>query len=326
MKRILLALTAMAGLNMAALTFSASAQTPWPPAQVTIMVPFAAGATPNIIARLVGEKLKERTGKIFIVENRPGAGGNTGTLAVARGPADGSVLGIGLLGGLGMNKLLMKSMPYDPDTEITIVTILTEQPSALAVSNEMGVSTVQALIEKLRKDPGKYNYSSIGRGSLSHLSMELVANKSGAKITHLPAKSSPEAAMAVIRDDVQMTVLPAVAVLQLAKEGKMKLLAVTSEKRSPAMPDVPTFKEAGVDGVVAAAWNALIAPASVPKAMIDQIHGHVIAALNDAGVKENFAKQIMETTPMTPEAANAYVAAELVKWSAIVKAAGIEPQ
>lgn len=290
------------------------------------MVPFAAGATPDIIARLVGEKLKERTGKIFIVENRPGAGGNTGTMAVAKGPADGSVLGIGLLGGLGMNKLLMKSMPYDPDSEIRVVTILTEQPSALAVSNEVGVSSVKELIEKLRAEPGKYNFSSIGQGSLSHLSMELVANKSGTKVTHLPMKSSPEAAMAVMRNDVQMTVLPAVSVLQLAKDGKMKLLAVTSEKRSSALPDVPTFKEAGVEGVVAVAWNALIAPASVPAPVIDQIHGHVVAALNDPALKENFSKQIMEIKPMTPEQAKAYVAAEIVKWSAIVKAAGIEPQ
>lgn len=298
----------------------------WPPAQVTIMVPFAAGSTPDVIARLVAEKFKERTGKVFLVENRPGAGGNTGTLAVARGPADGSVLGVGLLGGLGMNKLLMKSMPYDPDKEIVAVTILTEQPSALAVSNEMSVASVRELVEKLRKEPGKYNYSSIGQGSLSHLSMELVANKSATRVTHLPMKSSPEAATAVMRNDVQMTVLPAVSVLQLAKEGKMKILAVTSEQRSPAMPDIPTFKEAGIEGVVASAWNALIAPASVPKPIIDEINAHATAALNDPAIRENFARQIMEAKPMSPEQAKAYVAAELVKWAEIVKAAGIEPQ
>lgn len=298
----------------------------WPPAQVTIMVPFAAGSTPDVIARLVADKFKERTGKIFIVENRPGAGGNTGTLAVAKGPADGSVLGIGLLGGLGMNRLLMKSMPYDPDKEIVTITILTEQPSVLAVSNEMDVTSVQQLVEKLRKDPGKYNYSSIGQGSLSHLSMELIANKSGAKVTHLPMKSSPEAATAVMRNDVQMTVLPAVSVLQLAKDGKMKLLAVTSEQRSPAMPDIPTFKEAGVEGVVASAWNALIAPAAVPAPVVAEINAHAVAALNDPAIRENFAKQIMEAKPMPPAQAKAYVAGELVKWSEIVKAAGIEPQ
>jgi len=178
-----------------------------------VVVPFAAGSTPDIIAGLLPDKFKERTGKVFLVENRPGAGGNLGVAAVAKGPADGSVLGIGLLGGLGMNKLLMKSMPYDPDKEIVAVTILTEQPSVLAVSNEMGVSTVKELVAKLAKDPGKYNFSSIGQGSLSHLSMELVANKSGTKVTHLPMKSSPEAAMAVMRNDVQMTVLPAVSMV-----------------------------------------------------------------------------------------------------------------
>ncbi len=316
-----------AALALASLALPASAQTAqWPPAQVTIVVPFAAGSTPDIIARLLADKFKERTGKVFLLENRPGAGGNLGVAAVAKGPADGSVLGIGLLGGLGMNKLLMKSMPYDPDKEIVAVTILTEQPSVLAVSNEMGVSTVKELVAKLAKDPGKYNFSSIGQGSLSHLSMELVANKSGTKVTHLPMKSSPEAAMAVMRNDVQMTVLPAVSVLQFGKEGKLKILAVTSEKRSLAMPDVPTFRESGVEGVVAAAWNALVAPASVPKAVLDQINAHTVAALNDPAIRENFSKQIMEPTPMTPEQAKAYVAAELVKWAAIVKAAGIQPQ
>ncbi len=317
----------IAALAFATLAAPVSAQTnQWPPAQVSIIVPFAAGSTPDIIARLLADKFRERTGKTFIVENRPGAGGNLGVSAVAKGPADGSVLGIGLLGGLGMNKLLMKSMPYDPDKEIVSITILTEQPSVLAVSNELGVSTVKELVDKLAKDPGKYNYSSIGQGSLSHLSMELVANKSGTKVTHLPMKSSPEAAMAVMRNDVQMTVLPAVSVLQLAKEGKLKILAVTSERRSPAMPDVPTFREAGVEGVVASAWNALVAPASVPRPMLEQINAQAVAVLNDPAIRENFSKQIMEPAPMTLEQAKAYVAAELVKWAAIVKAAGIEPQ
>lgn len=298
----------------------------WPPEQVTIMVPFAAGSTPDIVARIMADKFAERTKKTFVVENRPGAGGNLGVAAVAKASPDGSVIGVGILGGLGLNKYLMKSMPYDPEKDIAIVTNLVDQPSALAVSNEMGVSTVKELIEKLQASPGKFNYASIGQGSLSHLAMELISNKSGTKVTHLATKSSPEAAMAVIRNDVQMTVLPLVSVLQLAEEGKLKMLAVTSAQRSTAAPQIPTFKEAGVEGVVATAWMALIAPSATPVSILNVMNSHAVSALNDPVVKEKLSKQVMDVTPMTLEQAKAYVADEIVKWSAIVKASGIEPQ
>jgi tripartite-type tricarboxylate transporter receptor subunit TctC len=301
------------------------AQTQWPPEQVTIMVPFAAGSTPDSVARIMADKLAERTKKTFVVENRPGAGGNLGVAAVAKGPADGSVIGVAIMGALGLNKFLMKSMPYDPDKDIAIAAMLVEQPSALAVSNEMGVSSVQELVAKLAKNPDTYNYSSIGQGSLSHLAMELLAMKSGAKVMHLAMKSSPEAAMAVMRNDVQMTVLPLVSVLQLAQEGKLKMLAVTSDKRTAAAPDVPTFKEAGLD-VVASAWNAMIAPAATPRAVLEAMNKEANAALEDAAVKDKLAKQVMDITPMSVEQAKAYVASEVTRWGAIVKSTGIEPQ
>ena len=300
--------------------------TQWPPSQVTILVPFAAGATPDTIARVMADKLRERTGKTFIVENKPGASGNIAVAAVAKGPADGSLLGIGLLGALGLNKFLMSSMPYNPDKDIALATILVEQPNALVVSNELNVSSVGELIARLKANSGKFTYSSIGHGSLSHLAMELIASKSGTRITHLPMKASPEAAMAVMRNDVQMTVLPAISVLPLAREGKMKVLAVTSENRSDEMPDVPTFNESGINGVVAVAWNALIAPGSTPKSTLEEINSQATAVLKDPAVKELFAKQIMVTSPTTIEQARSYVDAELRKWESIIKTAGIEPQ
>ncbi|MDH7796872.1 MULTISPECIES: tripartite tricarboxylate transporter substrate binding protein [unclassified Beijerinckia] len=306
---------------------SLSAQTEaWPSGTVKFIVPFAAGASPDIIARIVGEKLQQRTGKPFIIENRPGASGNTGTDVVARAPGDGMTIGISLFGPMGMNTVLMKSMPYDPFKDIAPVTMLTSQPSVLAVSNELGVNTVGELIALLKKNPGKYNYASIGRGSLSHLAMELIAAKSGTEVVHVVFGGSPQAAQAVMQNDVQMTVLPAVSVVPLASDGKMKILAVTEPKRSKFLPNVPTFAEAGIDGVEASAWNALIAPPSTPPAILDEIYKQTAAAINEPDVIAKLAAQMIEVRTSTPKEMAQFVRDEMTRWGVVVKAAKIEPQ
>jgi tripartite-type tricarboxylate transporter receptor subunit TctC len=311
-----------------ALTGFAGAQTSaqtWPTGNVRFIVPFAAGSSPDIIARLIGEKLQQRSGKAFIIENRPGASGNTGTDAVAKAPADGSVIGISLFGPMAMNTVLMKSMPYDPFKDIAPVTMLSYQPSVLAVSNELGVNSVKELVDLLKKNPGKYNYASIGRGSLSHLSMELIAAKSGTQVVHVVFGGSPQAAQAVMQNDVQMTVLPAVSVVPLASDGKMKILAVTEPKRSVFLPNVPTFAEAGIDGVEASAWNALIAPPDTPPAMLDEMHNQVVSVLIDPELIAKFAAQMIETRTSTPQQLKKFVRDEFDRWSAVVKSSGIEP-
>ncbi|MDT2019314.1 tripartite tricarboxylate transporter substrate binding protein [Methylocella sp. CPCC 101449] len=306
---------------------SLSAQTEsWPTGTVKFIVPFAAGASPDIIARILGEKLQQRTGKPFIIENRPGASGNTGTDAVAKAPGDGLTIGISLFGPMGMNTVLMKNMTYDPFKDIAPVTMLTSQPSVLAVSNALGVNTVGELIALLKKNPGKYNYASIGRGSLSHLSMELIAAKSGTEVVHVVFGGSPQAAQAVMQNDVQMTVLPAVSVVPLATDGKMKILAVTEPKRSKFLPNVPTFAEAGIDGVEASAWNALIAPPGTPPAMLDEIYKQAAAAMNEPDVVGKLAAQMIEVRTSTPKELGQYIRDEMVRWGVVVKAAKIEPQ
>lgn len=317
----------MLGAALAALSITAaSAQAQWPSGTVRIIVPFAAGSTPDTVARLVGEKLQSRTGKPFIVENRPGAGGNTGTDAVVKAAPDGATIGLSILGPLAMNKVLMKTMPYDPFKDVALITLLTLQPSVLAVSNQMGVASAGELIAVMRKNPGKFNYASIGRGSLSHLTMALIASKSGVEVAHVPFTGSPQAALAVMQNEVQMTVLPAISVTPLADDGKMKILAVTSSQRSPVLPNVPTLAEAGVQGVDASAWNAMIAPAATSPAMIEQMYTHIAAALEDPELRVKFSAQIMEPKPMRPEGLRQFIAEEFERWSAVVKAAGIEPQ
>jgi tripartite-type tricarboxylate transporter receptor subunit TctC len=226
---------------------------------------------------------------------------------------------------MAMNTVLMKSMPYDPFKDIAPVTMLSFQPSVLAVSNELGVNSVKELVDLLKKNPGKYNYASIGRGSLSHLSMELIAAKSGTKVVHVVFGGSPQAAQAVMQNDVQMTVLPAVSVVPLASDGKMKILAVTEPKRSVFLPNVPTFAEAGIDGVEASAWNALIAPPGTPPAMLDEMHNQVASVLIDPELIAKFAAQMIEPRASTPQQLTQFVRDEFARWSAVVKSAGIEP-
>ena len=295
----------------------------WPTKTVRIVVPFGAGATPDTIARLIADKLQQKLGQNFIVENKPGASGMTGTDTVAKAEPDGYTIGVSIGGPLAINTLLFSKMPYDPFKDVALITILTNQPSALAVPANLGVNSVAELVELIKKDPGKYNFGSIGVGSLSHLAMEAIAIKSGAKLVHLPYGSSPQAMTAVVRGDVQMVVMPAISVLPHVQSGAVKMLAVTTAKRSPLLPNVPTLKESGID-LEANAWNGLIAPAGTPPAIIEKIRHEVVAAITSPELKEKFATQIMEPVGNTPAEFKAQIDADLARWTPVIKQQGIK--
>jgi tripartite-type tricarboxylate transporter receptor subunit TctC len=295
----------------------------WPTKTVRFIVPFGAGSTPDVISRLIADRLQSKLGQNVIVENKPGASGMTGTDAVAKAEPDGHTIGISLGGPLGINKFLFAKMPYDPEKDIALVTMLTNQPSALAVPASLGVSTVAELVALLKKDPGKYNFGSIGNGSLSHLAMEAIAQKSGTKVTHVPYGSSPQAMTAVIRGDVQMAVMPAISVLPHGQSGAVKILAVTTAKRSALMPDVPTLKESGID-VQADAWNGLIAPAGTPPAVLAKIHREVVEAIMSADVKGKLNAQGMDPVGNSPAEFKAKIDADLKSWGSVIAGAGIK--
>src|SRR3989440_964355 len=251
----------------------ASAQD-WPARTVRIIVPFGAGATPDTIARLIADKLQQKLGQNFIVENKAGASGMTGTDTVAKAEPDGYTIGVSIGGPLAINTLLFSKMPYDPFKDVALITMLTTQPSALAVPANLGVNNVAELVALIRKEPKKYNFGSIGNGSLSHLAMEAIAIKSGAQLVHIPYGSSPQAMTAVIRGDVQMVVMPAISVLPHAQQGTGKMLAVATAKRSPLLPDVATLKESGVD-VEAQSSEGAVAPRGRPPALLAKIQREV---------------------------------------------------
>lgn len=296
----------------------------WPTKTVRIVVPFGAGSTPDIVARLIADQLQQRhSGTAFVVENKPGASGNLGTDMVAKATPDGSTIGISIGGPLAINTLLFSKLPYDPQKDIAPITQLITQPSALAVSPSLHVNSIGELVALLKKDPGKYNFASIGNGSLSHLAMEAIALKAGAKLVHIPYPSSPQAITAVIRNDAQMACLPAISVTPQAATGAVKILAVTTAKRSPFLPDVPTLKESGID-VEADAWNGLIAPGGTPKPVIDAINKDVVEIIKLPVVREKLAAQLMEPVGSTPEQFRAVIGNEITRWGPVIKAADVK--
>ena len=307
---------ALCGLLVA---WTPTAAQDWPTKTVRIIVPFGPGSTPDMVGRLIADHMQQKLGQPFVIENRPGASANTGTEMVAKAEPDGYTIGISLGGPLAINTLLFAKMPYDPAKDLALITMLTTQPSALVVHASLGVNSVAELVDLLRKNPGKYNYGSIGNGSLSHLAMEALALKSGTTMVHVPYPGSPQAMTAVLRNDVQAACLPAISVTPHVASGQVKILAISLGRRSALMPGVPTLKESGID-VEADAWNGLIAPAKTPDVVITKIHRAVVDALAEPAIREKLATQLMEPIPTTPAQFRAKVDADLARWSPIIKA------
>ncbi len=298
----------------------------WPERAVTIVVPFAAGSTPDSITRIVAERLQAKLNQPFVVENKAGAGGNTGTAAVAKAAPDGHTLGVSIVGPLVINAMLFAKMPYETAKDIAPITILAAQPSILVTNPNAGAKNVTDLLGMMARDPDNFTYGSIGRGSLSHLAMASLAAKAGAKVVHLPFAGSPAAVTALLRGDVQIAVLPAASVVAHGREGKLKMLAVTSPERSPLLPDLPTLREAGIAGVEADAWVGLIAPAGTPAATLARIHRDVVAVLAEAAVVDKLTPQFMAPVGNTPDQFRAVLKQEHDRWAPIIEAAGIKAE
>ena len=311
--------TLLAVLALGVATFAQD----WPTRTVRIVVPFGPGSTPDVVARLVAEGLQQKyPASAFVVENKPGASGNLGTDIVAKATPDGSTLGVSIGGPLAINTLLFSRLPYDPRKDIEPITQLVTQPSVLAVNPALAVNSVAELVALLRKNPGKYNFASIGNGSLSHLAMEAIALKAGAELVHVPYPSSPQAITAVMRNDVQIACLPAIAVTPHAATGAVRILAVSTARRSPYLPDVPTLKESGID-VEADAWNGLIAPAGTPRPIIERISKDVAEIIRQPTLREKLATQLMEPVGSSPDELRARMDGEIEWWAPVIKAANI---
>jgi tripartite-type tricarboxylate transporter receptor subunit TctC len=311
--------TLFAGAALFFAAAAASAQAPWPSAPIKLIVPFGPGSTPDIVARVVAEKLSPRLGQPVVVENKVGASGNVGTDAVAKAAPDGQTIGISIPGPLAVNALLYRRMPYDPARDLAPVTIAATQASVLVASSRLEVSNAHDLIALLKAHPGKYNYSSMGAGTISHLAMEALAARAGTQLVHVPYSGSAPALMALISGDVDLACLPAAAVMPQIKAGKLKAIAVATAKRASALPEVPTLAEAGIENVYGDAWMGFVVPAKTPAPIVKRLHDEIVAVLGEPGVRQKLQAQYMDVVADTPAEFRGVMKADVARWKPVIE-------
>jgi tripartite-type tricarboxylate transporter receptor subunit TctC len=315
------ALRGLFALGLGASAAAALAQS-WPSKPIHIVVPYGAGSSPDVFARVIAEKIAPRLGQPVIVENKPGAGGNTGTGSVARAAGDGYTYIISTNGPLVYNSVLYKNLGYDPFKDLRPVVFGGAQANVCAVRADSGIQTLGDLVKAMKANPGKFNFASTGVGSLSQLGVELLKAKTNTFAVHIPYASSPLAITAVLQGDVQFACVPAVSVMPQVKAGKLRALAVSTEKRSPFTPEIPTMKEAGLPEIENLAWMAFLAPASTPDDIVERMNKEINAALATPEVKEKLATMYMEPVGGSPEDLRKFMQKELRVMTPIIKRSG----
>jgi tripartite-type tricarboxylate transporter receptor subunit TctC len=295
----------------------------YPTRPVRLIVPFTPGGTTDIFARLVGEKLSQSLGQQFVIENRGGAGGNIGADAVAKAEPDGYTLVMGTVGTHAINPSLYAKMPYDALTDFAPVAYVAGVPNLMVVSpKKVKATTVQEFITEAKGTPGKFTMASSGNGTSIHLSGELFKQMTGVEMPHVPYRGSGPAVNDLIggQVDVMFDNLP--SSIEHVRGGNLRALAVTSSKRSPALPDMPTLAEAGLPGFEATSWFALFAPKGTPPEITNKLNQEVRKALETPELQKRFADLGGEIQPMSPDELMGYVRAEHEKWAKVVKASG----
>ena len=299
---------------------------PWPSKPITYVVPFAAGGTTDILARLIGEKLSKALGQPIIVENRPGAGGNIGSDFVARAAPDGYTILGGTISSHAINVSLYAKMPYDPEKNFAPITLIGSLANVLAVNADSPIRTVQELIAEAKAKPGALTFASSGAGTSQHLAGELFKRLAGVEITHIPYKGSSPALQDLIGGHVSMVFDNVVAVAALIKSGKVRPLGVTSLKRVQAFPDVPTIAESGLSDYEVVSWQGIFAPAGTPPDIVKRLNEEIVKILRMPDVVERMDTLGLEPVGNTPEEFAKFQRAEIAKWAKVVKEAGLKAE
>jgi tripartite-type tricarboxylate transporter receptor subunit TctC len=294
----------------------------WPSRPIHIVIPYAAGSSPDVFARIVAEKIAPRLGQAVVVDNKPGAGGNNGTGLVAKAAGDGYTFLVSTNGPLVYNTVIYKKLGYDPFTELRPVVLGGAQANVCAVRTDSGIKTLGELVQAMKANPGKFNFASTGVGSLSQLGVELLKAKTGTYAVHIPYASSPLAILAILQGEVQFACVPAIAVMPQVKAGKLRPLAVSTAQRSALMPDIPTMKEAGLPDIENTAWMAVMAPAATPTEIVDRMNKEINAALALPDVREKLASQFMEPVGGSPEDLRKFLQRELTVMTPVIKRSG----
>jgi tripartite-type tricarboxylate transporter receptor subunit TctC len=299
------------------------AQDDYPNRPVRIVVPFAAGGSTDVVARILADKLAQEYKQPFVVENRAGAGGNIGADAVAKSPADGYTLLMGTTGVLSINNYLYKNMSYDAAKDLTPVSYTSLITNILVVPTDVPAKSVAELVALAKAKPGSLSFASSGAGSSTHLSGELFKAMAGIDILHIPYRGSSQALTDVVAGQVTMLFDNAPSSIGFVQQGKLRALAVTSTKRMPSLPDVPTVDEAGVKGYESLSWSGIVAPAATPRPIIAKLNRSIDRILKTDEVKQKLAGLGVDPVGGPPEAFARHIRVESEKWGKLIKSANI---
>ena len=294
----------------------------YPTKPVTIIVPFAAGGTTDILARIIGQALTAELGQSVVVDNRAGAGGNIGGQAAAKATPDGHTLFMGTVGTHAINASLYKKMPFDPVKDFAPLTRVANVPNLLVANPAQPYKSVKDLIAYAKANPGKVNFGSSGNGSSIHLSGELFKSLAKVDMQHVPYKGSAPAVTDLLGNQIGIMFDNMPSAIQHVRSGKLVPLAVTTAKRSPELPNVPTIAEAGVPGYEATSWFGMFAPAGTPAPVLAKLNAAIVKLLAQPDVKKKINEQGAEVYSETPEQFAAFIQAESVKWGKVVKESG----
>jgi tripartite-type tricarboxylate transporter receptor subunit TctC len=308
---------------------AASAQSPdanWPSKPIRMIVPLPAGSAVDLVGRLIAQKIGERLGQTIVVEDRPGASGAIGTEAIVRAAPDGYTIGMATSTTLATGPVLNPKLAYNPTQDITPIALVGVSPYVLVANPNVAAKTVGELIALAKANPGKISYSSVGDASLAHLAGLLFSSMAGVTLNHIPYKSSTQAVIDLNegRIDTQFSILP--TTLQFIRAGKLRALAVTTEKRLEELPDVPTFDEAGLKGFEATLWLAVIAPKGLPPSVTERLNREIVAAAALPDVKKIWAAQGIYPEGSTPAALGDRVSRDIAKWRDVITRLGVQIQ
>lgn len=320
--KLLLAAALMGALT----TVHAQAQNDtYPNRPITVIMPFAGGSASDVITRILLDRMSKNMGQPFVIDNRPGAGGNTGTAAAAKVAPDGYTLLVSSSGPLAANKTLFKSLPYEPEKDFTPVSLFAVMPNILVVNSKLPPKTLGEFISYAKAHPKQLNYGSVGVGSSQHLAGAYFDQLAGVELVHVPYRNIAQYTPDFLAGQVPIgfQLLPNVSAL--LQSGDARALAVTSDKRMTALPDVPTAEEAGLKNYQTGAWFALLGPAGMPKPIVDKLYAAMSEALKDPEVRKRLTEQGAEPSSPGPDHLKNFIASETVKQRDIIKKAGVEP-
>jgi tripartite-type tricarboxylate transporter receptor subunit TctC len=303
-----------------------SAAETYPNKPIKLVVPYPAAGGTDSLARPLAQQLTNRLGQTVVVDNRGGAGGSIGMEYVSRAPADGYTLLLALTPQLAVNGALYEKIPYDPIRSFTPISLIAEAPYLLLVNPSLPVNSLKEFLALAKAEEGKLTYATSGSGSGGHMAAELLISMTGIPMTHVPYKGGGPALSDVLAGHVKVLFAPAVSSMQHIQAGRLRAIAITGSKRLSSLPSVPTFAEAGVPGYDSTVWYAVMAPPNTPRDIVNRINLELLQTLKDPAFSSMMSVNGIEPLGTTPEALNKYISKEIIKWSRVVKSAGLKPE